>query len=137
MINRKDWRITIKLHFENLSIFFKKRTYTHARTAPPLLRAPSPCSLLFGFQWWIDLYEKENIECWRNKCKYSHKKRKDSLEDSLDQVLLMAELEFPKTLVPRLPQHTSNINIKCAESQNVQSNSVIYMWPAFWSTDTS
>ena len=24
IINRKNWRITIKLHFENLSIFFKK-----------------------------------------------------------------------------------------------------------------
>ena len=29
IINRKNWRITIKLHFENLSIFLKKRTYTH------------------------------------------------------------------------------------------------------------
>ena len=45
IINRKNWR-TIKLHFENLSIFFKKRTYTHARTLPP-----SPCSFLFTFQW--------------------------------------------------------------------------------------
>ena len=25
-----------------------------------------------------------------------------------------AELEFPKILVPRLPQHTSNVNIECA-----------------------
>ena len=46
IINRKNWRITIKLHFENLSIFFKKRTYIHARTLPP-----SPCSFLFTFQW--------------------------------------------------------------------------------------
>ena len=45
---------------------------------------------------------------------HSHKKRKDSLEGSLDQVLLAAELEFPKILVPRLPQHTSNVNIECA-----------------------
>ena len=36
IINRKNWRITIKLHFENLSIFFKKRTYTHAWTPLPL-----------------------------------------------------------------------------------------------------
>ena len=35
----------------------------------------------------------------------SHKKRKDSLEGSLDRVLFAAELEFPKILVPRLPQH--------------------------------
>ena len=42
------------------------------------------------------------------------KKRKDSLEGSLDRVLLAAELEFPKILVPRLPQHTSDVNIECA-----------------------
>ena len=45
---------------------------------------------------------------------HSHKKRKDSLEGSLNRVLLAAELEFPKILVPRLPQHTSNVNIECA-----------------------
>ena len=45
---------------------------------------------------------------------HSDKKRKDSLEDSLDQVLFAAELEFPKILVPRLPQHTSNVNTECA-----------------------
>ena len=40
---------------------------------------------------------------------HSHKKRKYSLEGSLDQVLLAAKLEFPKILAPRLPpQHTSN-----------------------------
>ena len=47
-------------------------------------------------------------------CKHSNKKRKDSLECSLDQALLAVELEFPKILVPRLPQHTSNVNIECA-----------------------
>ena len=45
----------------------------------------------------------------------SHKKRKDSLEDSLDRVLFAAELEFPKILVPRLPQNSSNVNTECAE----------------------
>ena len=44
----------------------------------------------------------------------SHKKRKDSLEDSLDRVLFAAELEFPKILVPRLPQNSSNVNTECA-----------------------
>ena len=43
-----------------------------------------------------------------------HKKRKDSLEGSLDRVLLATELEFPKILVPRLSQHTSDVNIECA-----------------------
>ena len=37
IINRKNCRVTIKLHFENLSIFFKKkRRYTRARTPFPL-----------------------------------------------------------------------------------------------------
>ena len=72
---------------------------------------------------------KENISCvtsvtivFSNQTKFlknpilqhSHKKRKDSLEGSLDRVLLAAELEFPKILVPRLPQHTSDVNIECA-----------------------
>ena len=30
----------------------------------------------------------------------------------MDQVLFAAELEFPKILVPRLPQHTLNVNIE-------------------------
>ena len=37
-----------------------------------------------------------------------YKKRKDSLEGSLVQVLFLAELKFPKILVPRLPEY-----IKC------------------------
>ena len=38
------------------------------------------------------------------ECKYhSHKKRKDSLEGSLDRVLFAAKLEFPKIVIPRLP----------------------------------
>ena len=48
------------------------------------------------------------------KLNLSHKKRKHSLEGSLDRVLFAAEFEFPKILVPRLPQHTSNVNIECA-----------------------
>ena len=39
---------------------------------------------------------------------------KDSVEVSLDRVLFAPELEFPKILVPRLPQHTSDVNIECA-----------------------
>ena len=51
---------------------------------------------------------------WRISFNHSHKKRKDSLEGSLHRVLLAAELEFPKILVPRLPQHTSDVNTECA-----------------------
>ena len=43
---------------------------------------------------------------------HSHKRRKDSLGGSLDRVLLATELELPKILVTRLPQHTSNVNIE-------------------------
>ena len=45
---------------------------------------------------------------------HSHKKRTDSLEGSLDQVLFAADLEFSKILVPKLPQRISNVNIECA-----------------------
>ena len=47
------------------------------------------------------------------RIKHSQKKRKDSLEGSLDQVLFAAELELSKKLVLRLPQHTSNVNTEC------------------------
>ena len=47
---------------------------------------------------------------------HSHKKQKDSLEGSLDRVLLAAELEFPMRLAPRLPQHISNVNTECGGS---------------------
>ena len=43
---------------------------------------------------------------------HNHKKQKDSLEGSLVRVLIVAELEFLKILVPSLPQNTSNVNIK-------------------------
>ena len=59
--------------------------------------------------------------------KHSHKKQKDSLEGSLDRVLLVAKLEFPKILVPRLPQHISEYTMNVRESQNGQNNSVLYM----------
>ena len=43
IINRKNWRITTKLHFGNISIFLKKQTYAHARTTPlpPLVNTTS------------------------------------------------------------------------------------------------
>ena len=49
-----------------------------------------------------------------HKYTHSHKKRKDSLEGTLDWVLFAVELELPNILVPRPPQHTSDVNIKCA-----------------------
>ena len=41
---------------------------------------------------------------------HSHKIRKDSLGGGLDRVLFTAEPEFSKILVPRLLQHTSDVN---------------------------
>ena len=37
------------------------------------------------------------------------------LEGTLVRVLIAAELEFQKILVPRLPQHTSNVNAEYVE----------------------
>ena len=50
----------------------------------------------------------------RHAFNHGHKKRTDSLQGSLVRELFAAELEFPKILVPRLPQHISNVNIKRA-----------------------
>ena len=44
---------------------------------------------------------------------HRRKKWNDSLEGSLDWELFPAELEFPKILVSRLPQNSSNVNIEC------------------------
>ena len=41
-------------------------------------------------------------------------KKKDSLEGNEDGVLFPAELEFPKTIISRLLQNTSNVNLECA-----------------------
>ena len=65
----------------------------------------------------MGLYKSENLTGNGNSYHtfiHSHKKRKDSLEGSLDRVLLAAELEFPKILAPRLSQNTSDVNIEWA-----------------------
>ena len=51
---------------------------------------------------------------FRKMFPHSRKEWKDSLEGSLDRVLFAAKLDFPKILVPRLPQNSSNINTECA-----------------------
>ena len=63
-----------------------------------------------------------------NNPNQNHKKRKHSLEGSTDRVLFGARLEFHKILVPRLPQHTSNVNTECArKSICCQNNCVLFM----------
>ena len=74
----------------------------------------------------INRYKRENDI---QKRLHSLKKWKDSLEDSLDRVLFAAELEFLKIIVPRLPQHPSDVNIEtmnALEGQYSQSNCIIY-----------
>ena len=56
----------------------------------------------------------QQIFIQNNPLKHSHKKRKDSLEGSLDRVLIAAELDFPKILIPRLPSGSSNVYTECA-----------------------
>ena len=58
---------------------------------------------------------------------HSHKKRKDSLEGILCRVLFAAELEFPKIVVPRLPQHTSDVKIECV-GKSVWSKQMYYLY---------
>ena len=52
------------------------------------------------------------VLCICIKYSHSYKKKKDSVEDSLVQVLLTTKLELSKILVPRPPQNVSNVNIE-------------------------
>ena len=54
----------------------------------------------------------------------SHHNQGDNLEGSLVLVLFVAELDFPKILVPRVPQDTSNVNI---ESSGKSTKSALFM----------
>ena len=54
----------------------------------------------------------------------SHQNQRDNLEGSLVLVLFVAELDFPKILVPRLPQDTSDVNI---ESSVKSTKSALFM----------
>ena len=72
---------------------------------------------------------EENISqeaCGKNSIvNHSHKKWKNSLEGSLDRALFAAEFEFPKILVPRLPQNSSNVNIECAGKSKYYATSFL------------
>ena len=58
---------------------------------------------------------------------HSHKKRKDSLEGSLYRLLFAAEHEFPKIL-PRLPQHTSDVKIECVGQVSMVKTTVLFIY---------
>ena len=73
------------------------------------LHTSSHCVLTISFNRFITFIK------WSKNCNsHNHNKQKDLLEGSLDQVLIPAELDFSKILVPRLFQHTSNVNIEIA-----------------------
>ena len=73
------------------------------------LHTSSHCVLTISFNRFITFIK------WSKNCNsHSHKKQEDILEGSLDQVLIPAELDFSKILIPRQFQHTSNVNIECA-----------------------
>ena len=70
---------------------------------------------------------------------HSHTKRKNSLKGSLDLVSSGAEIEFPKILVSRLPQNTSNVNTEFArKSKQLHSfcdNLLGTLMPLFYYSD--
>ena len=56
---------------------------------------------------------------------HSHKKKKNSLKSNLVRVLFAAEIDFPKILVLRLPENTSNVNIE--SSGKIKKICIIYV----------
>ena len=97
--------------FRSSRTFLKKHEILFSEAATQL-STQKICSKVAAHTLCEDFHSLSGV--MKNVFNHSHKKRKDSLEGSLDRVLLAAELEFPKILVPRLPQHTSNVNIECA-----------------------
>ena len=65
--------------------------------------------LIFGF-FASNQPKQISFKKWANNY-FSHKKRKDSLEGSLDRVLFAAEPEFSKILVPKLPYQMEALNV--------------------------
>ena len=68
IINRKNWRITIKLHFGNLSIFFLKSQRTHMLGPPPSVRfcllfkdPPSPPQGTYFLNDPFGNFQRENV----------------------------------------------------------------------------
>ena len=97
--------------FRSSRTFLKKHEILFSEAATQL-STQKICSKVAAHTLCEDFHSLSGV--MKNVFNHSHKKRKDSLEGSLDRVLLAAELEFPKILVPRLPQHTSDVNIEYA-----------------------
>ena len=97
--------------FRSSRTFLKKHEILFSEAATQL-STQKICSKVAAHTLCEDFHSLSGV--MKNVFNHSHKKRKDSLEGSLDRVLFAAELEFPKILVPRLPQHTSDVNIECA-----------------------
>ena len=70
IINRKNWRITIKLHFENPSIVFSKSERTNMLAPPPYPSLPSSANVLF--EWSLTPWSRGLVR-WHGKLKsYLH-----------------------------------------------------------------
>ena len=92
------WSIKLYFYSHHLYCYFMK--YFLPISA---LKAAFSCS-------WKTIF----LEFWNSySLKQSHKKSKDSLEGSVDRLLLVARFELPKIPVPSLPQHISDVNIEC------------------------
>ena len=112
------------ISLDNVKKYFKNSEYIRENLSGrivlfelPILKSEDLNLKAYAFKFLIVLLLWYNIlfyfNLYSSLAVTSHKKRKDSLEGSLDRVLLAAELEFPKILVPRLSQHTSDVNIEC------------------------
>ena len=112
---------SIKNDFQCNGLFWNVKLLTQCRTK--LLQNDFVCCFLY-LSWiifWWSYQFPYHIVCWwmlllylrkKPNKRYSHKKRKDILESSLDRILFVAELAFPKI-------------------------TVFFMWPDSWSTDIS
>ena len=98
-------------------VFWRRKHKTSSRRVDQdeyLLRLISYHKLHINILRFLNIYNSclvFRVEIFLNVLK----KRKDSLEGSLDRVLFAAELEFLMILVPSLLQHTSCVNTECAE----------------------
>ena len=104
--------------FRSSRTFLKKHEILFSEAATQL-STQKICSKVAAHTLCEDFHSLSGV--MENVFNHSHKKRKDSLEGSLDRVLLAAKFESPKILVPRLSQHTSNVakHLMCRKVRKV------------------
>ena len=92
---------------------------------PLFMNAEISKAIMTKSRLWKRFLKKKINE--RRNLNHGHKKRKGSLEVCLVQVVFAAELEVLKILVPRLPQNTSNVNIKSTKKPKQQYYLCLFM----------